>query len=80
MLPVPLIFTSGAASGVNCYAAVLLLGLIGQFVVGKIPILDSLWDIVHTAIRPVVGGAIGAQWDTYRRSRAPVGQLEHLID
>jgi len=59
MLPVPLIFTSGAASGVNCYAAVLLLGLIGQFVVGKIPILDSLWDIVHTAIRPVVGGAIG---------------------
>jgi Domain of unknown function (DUF4126) len=86
MLPVPLIFTSGAASGVNCYAAVLLLGLIGrfghiaaippalekpsvlaaaavlyvgQFVVGKIPVLDSVWDIVHTAIRPVVGGAIG---------------------
>src|ERR1700733_13043466 len=86
MLPVPLIFTSGAASGVNCYAAVLLLGLVGrfghvaaippelekpsvlaaaavlyvgQFVVGKIPVLDSVWDIVHTAIRPVVGGAIG---------------------
>ena len=86
MLPVPLIFTSGAASGVNCYAVVLILGLIGrlghvasipsvlekpsvlaaaavlyvgQFVVGKIPVLDSLWDIVHTAIRPVVGGAIG---------------------
>src|SRR5215469_7876702 len=86
MLPVPLIFTSGLASGVNCYAAVLLLGLIGrfghvaaiprvlerpevlaaaavlyigQFVVGKVPILDSGWDIVHTAIRPIVGGAIG---------------------
>ena len=86
MLPVPLIFTSGVASGVNSYAVVLALGLlgrfghiaaipailerpsvlaaaaglyIGQFVVGKIPMLDSLWDVVHTALRPVVGGAIG---------------------
>jgi hypothetical protein len=86
MLPVSLIFTSGVASGVNSYAAVLILGLlgryghvsaippvlerpevlvaaailfIGQFVVGKIPMLDSAWDIVHTALRPVVGGAIG---------------------
>jgi Domain of unknown function (DUF4126) len=87
MLPVSLIFTSGVASGVNSYAAVLVLGLLGrfghiaaippvlerpsvlaaaavlftgQFVVGKIPMLDSAWDIVHTALRPVVGGAIGA--------------------
>jgi Domain of unknown function (DUF4126) len=86
MLPVPLIFTSGVASGVNCYAVVLVLGLIGrfghvaaippvlekpsvlaaaavlyagQFVAGKIPYLDSAWDVAHTAIRPVVGGAIG---------------------
>jgi Domain of unknown function (DUF4126) len=86
MLPVSLIFTSGVASGVNSYAAVLVLGLlgrfghiaaippvlerpsvlaaaavlyIGQFVVGKVPILDSVWDVVHTAVRPVVGGAIG---------------------
>jgi hypothetical protein len=86
MLPVSLIFTSGAASGVNCYAAELVLGLLGrfghvatipsvlerpsvlaaaavlylgQFVVGKIPVLDSVWDIAHTALRPVVGGAIG---------------------
>jgi len=86
MLPVPLIFTSGVASGVNCYAVVLLLGLIGrfghvasipavlerpgvlaaaavlfggQFVAGKVPYLDSVWDVVHTAVRPVVGGAIG---------------------
>lgn len=85
MLPVPLIFTSGVASGVNCYAVVLVLGLIGrfghvaaippvlekpsvlaaaavlyagQFVAGKIPYLDSVWDVAHTAIRPVVGGAI----------------------
>ena len=86
MLPVSLIFTSGVASGVNGYAAVLVLGLLGrfghiaaippvlerppvlaaaavlyagQFVVGKIPVLDSVWDVVHTALRPVVGGAIG---------------------
>jgi hypothetical protein len=86
MLPVSLIFTSGVASGVNSYAAVLVLGLlgrfghiaaippvlerpsvlaaaailyIGQFVVGKIPMLDSVWDVVHTALRPVAGGAIG---------------------
>jgi hypothetical protein len=81
-----LIFTSGVASGVNSYAAVLVLGLIGrfghvaaipsvlerpsvlaaaavlylgQFVVGKVPALDSVWDIVHTPLRPIVGGAIG---------------------
>jgi len=86
MVPVPLIFTTGVASGVNCYAVVLLLGLLGrfghvlsvppvlerssviaaaavlfagQFVAGKIPAIDSVWDIVHTAIRPVAGGAIG---------------------
>jgi Domain of unknown function (DUF4126) len=85
MLPVPLIFTSGVASGVNCYAVVLLLGLIGryghvasipavlerpsvltaaavlyvgQFVAGKIPFIDSVWDVIHTAVRPIVAGAI----------------------
>jgi Domain of unknown function (DUF4126) len=31
----------------------------GQFVAGKIPMLDSAWDVAHTALRPVVGGAIG---------------------
>jgi Domain of unknown function (DUF4126) len=86
MLPVALIFSSGVASGVNSYLAVLVLGLIGrfghvaaipsvlerpsvlaaaavlyigQFVVGKIPMLDSVWDVVHTPLRPIVGGAIG---------------------
>jgi hypothetical protein len=86
VLPVPLIFSSGVASGVNCYAAVLVLGLlgryghvgsipavlerpnvliaagvlyVGQFIAGKIPIVDSVWDMIHTAIRPIVGGAIG---------------------
>ena len=86
MLPVSLIFTSGVASGVNSYLAVLVLGLLGrfghvaaipavlerpsvlaaaavlyagQFVVGKVPVLDSVWDVVHTPLRPIVGGAIG---------------------
>jgi Domain of unknown function (DUF4126) len=86
MLPVSLIFTSGVASGVNSYAVVLVLGLLGrfghiaaippvlerpsvlaaaavlftgQFVAGKVPVLDSVWDVVHTALRPVVGGAVG---------------------
>jgi Domain of unknown function (DUF4126) len=31
MLPVSLIFTSGVASGVNSYAVVLVLGLLGRF-------------------------------------------------
>src|ERR1700743_1938411 len=31
MLPVSLIFASGVASGVNSYAAVLVLGLLGRF-------------------------------------------------
>jgi hypothetical protein len=84
---IPLIFTSGWASGIDAYAVVLLMGLLGryadmgavppalertdvliaagvlfciQFVVDKIPYLDSASDIVHTVIRPVAGAAIGA--------------------
>lgn len=87
MSAVPLIFTSGWASGINSYAVVLLLGLLGryahmtavpptlertdvlavcavlflgQFVVGKIPYVDSVWDAIHTAVRPVMGAAVGA--------------------
>lgn len=83
---VPWVFTSGWASGVNAYAVVVVLGLLGrfggvdavpvtlqrtdvlviaavlyglEFVVDKIPWLDSTWDAVHTAIRPIVGAAIG---------------------
>ena len=82
----PLVFTSGWASGVNAYATVLLLGLLGrfagvdavpaglertdvliaagvlyvvEFVADKVPVLDSTWDAVHTAIRPTVGAVIG---------------------
>jgi Domain of unknown function (DUF4126) len=84
---IPLIFTSGWASGIDAYAVVLLMGVLGryahmgavpptlertdvliaagvlfciQFVVDKIPYLDSASDIVHTVIRPIAGAAIGA--------------------
>lgn len=30
-----------------------------EFVVDKVPLLDSLWDTVHTVIRPVLGGLTG---------------------
>lgn len=83
---VPWVFTSGWGSGVNAYAVVLVLGVLGryagadvvplalqrtdvlvgaailygmEFVADKIPWLDSMWDAVHTAIRPALGAAIG---------------------
>jgi hypothetical protein len=31
-----------------------------EVVVDKIPYLDSVWDTVHTAIRPAIGAALGA--------------------
>ncbi|WP_408898375.1 DUF4126 domain-containing protein [Nocardioides sp. R1-1] len=30
-----------------------------EFVADKVPYVDSAWDVVSTAIRPVVGGAVG---------------------
>jgi len=84
---IPLIFTSGWASGVNAYAVVLLLGLYERFggadsvppvlgrtdvliaaavlflceaVADKIPYVDSVWDAVHTVIRPIAGATVGA--------------------
>ncbi len=83
----PLVFTSGWASGVNAYAVVLLLGVFGatgisdevpaslqrtdvmvvagilfliEAVSDKIPYVDSLWDSVHTVVRPVAGAVVGA--------------------
>jgi len=82
----PLVFSSGWASGVNAYAVVLLLGLLGrfadvgsvpnaltrtdvlvaasvlyaaEFVADKIPYVDSMWDAVHTVIRPATGATLG---------------------
>jgi Domain of unknown function (DUF4126) len=31
-----------------------------EFVVDKVPLVDSAWDVAHTAIRPAVGAAVGA--------------------
>lgn len=83
----PLVFTSGWASGINAYAVVLLLGLFGatgltdevpeslqrpevliaagvlfacEAVADKIPYVDSVWDTVHTVIRPVSGAVVAA--------------------
>jgi len=83
----PLVFTSGWASGINAYAVVLLLGVFGatgltdevpeslqrpevlvaagvlflcEAVADKIPYVDSMWDAVHTVIRPVSGAVVGA--------------------
>lgn len=87
MSVLPLVFTSGRASGINAYAVVLLLGVMGatgasaevpaslqrtdvlvaaallflcEAVADKIPCVDSAWDVVHTAVRPVAGGVVAA--------------------
>ncbi|MFG2889540.1 DUF4126 domain-containing protein [Streptomyces sp. NPDC048248] len=87
MSVLPLVFTSGWASGINAYAVVLLLGLLGATGVGddvpaalqrpdvlivagllflceavadKVPYVDSVWDAVHTVIRPVSGAVVAA--------------------
>ncbi|MET9608345.1 DUF4126 domain-containing protein [Streptomyces sp. NPDC006512] len=87
MSVLPLVFTSGWASGINAYAVILLLGVFGatglsddvpaslqrtdvliaaavlflcEAVADKIPYVDSLWDSVHTVIRPLAGAVVGA--------------------
>ncbi|MGW1839780.1 DUF4126 domain-containing protein [Streptomyces sp. BBFR2] len=87
MSVLPLVFTSGWASGINAYAVVLLLGLLGaagvtdevpdalqrpdvliaaavlflcEAVADKVPYVDSVWDAVHTVVRPVAGGVVAA--------------------
>ncbi|MET9484553.1 DUF4126 domain-containing protein [Streptomyces sp. NPDC006638] len=87
MSVLPLVFTSGWASGINAYAVVLLFGVFGatgltddvpaplqrtdvliaagllflcEAVADKIPYVDSVWDAVHTVIRPVSGAVVGA--------------------
>ncbi|MEV4612823.1 DUF4126 domain-containing protein [Kitasatospora sp. NPDC049258] len=84
---IPLVFTSGWASGINAYAVVLLLGLFGRFggadsvppvlertdvlvaacllflceaVADKIPYVDTVWDGIHTVIRPAAGATVAA--------------------
>src|SRR6476619_2284872 len=86
MNALPLVFSTGWATGVNCYLVVLVLGVadrVGdltqvpdvlgswsvlavasvlyamEFVADKIPLIDSTWDAVSTAIRPTAGAVIG---------------------
>jgi hypothetical protein len=33
-----------------------------EFVTDKVPYLDNVWDIFHTAIRPAIGGLIGVEF------------------
>jgi hypothetical protein len=80
------VFSTGWASGVNAYATVALLGLLGkagvgevpdsltsdgviaaasvlygiEFVADKIPLVDNVWDAVHTVVRPAIGSLLGA--------------------
>jgi hypothetical protein len=30
-----------------------------EFITDKVPLLDSAWDVLHTAIRPAIGGLLG---------------------
>ncbi|GGV75795.1 hypothetical protein GCM10015535_06490 [Streptomyces gelaticus] len=87
MSVLPLVFTSGWASGINAYAVVLLLGVFGatgltdevpaslqrtdvlvvagvlflcEVVADKIPYVDSVWDSVHTVVRPIAGAVVAA--------------------
>jgi hypothetical protein len=82
---VPMVFSSGWASGVNAYLVVLVFGIadrIGdvesipdtlgrtdvlvvaaalyavEFVMDKIPYVDSTWDLISTITRPAIGTGI----------------------
>ena len=33
-----------------------------EFVTDKVPLLDSAWDLLHTAIRPAIGGLLGVEF------------------
>ena len=39
------------------YGALVLYAI--EFVVDKVPLLDSAWDVLHTVIRPAIASAIG---------------------
>jgi Domain of unknown function (DUF4126) len=30
-----------------------------EFITDKVPLLDSAWDVLHTAIRPAIGSLLG---------------------
>jgi hypothetical protein len=107
----PMTFASGWASGINAYATVFILGLLGRYagtggvpegfmrtdvliimgvlallelIADKIPVVDSIWDVPSTVIRPVAGAVIGAliagaQGDLLTISLAAVGGVTALL-
>lgn len=107
----PMTFASGVASGINAYATVFILGILGRFVgtggipegfqrtdvlivmgilalvefiADKVPVIDSVWDVPSTVIRPIAGAVIGAliagaQGDLLTISLAAVGGVTALI-
>ena len=98
----PTLLSTGWASGVNAYATVALLGILGrlgwgevpdaltedpviagaavmyaiEFVTDKIPLVDNTWDVIHTAVRPAVGGALGVEFASLDGSSELVGGVE----
>ena len=89
---------TGFSSGLNLYATVATLGLLGRFgiihlpaqlqilahpwVLGiavalyvleffadKIPYVDTVWDLIHTFIRPPAAALSSAARTTFKRSR-----------
>jgi hypothetical protein len=57
---------------------VLTLGLyLVEFVVDKVPWLDSIWDVVHTVVRPagaaVLGGLLAGEFTDVSEAAAAVG-------
>jgi len=107
----PMTFAAGFASGLNAYATVFVLGLLGrflgtgsvpagfertdvlilmgvlalvEFVADKVPVVDSVWDLPSTVIRPVAGALIGAliagaQGDLLTIALASVGGVTALL-
>ena len=33
-----------------------------EFVADKVPLVDSVWDLAHTVVRPAIGGALGYEY------------------
>jgi hypothetical protein len=95
----PTLLSTGWASGVNAYATVALLGILGrlgfgdvpepltenpviaaasvmyaiEFVTDKIPYVDNTWDLLHTAIRPAIGSALGIEFADLDAASAVAG-------
>jgi hypothetical protein len=42
-----------------------------EFITDKVPFLDSTWDLLHTAIRPVIGSLIGISFADLDRVTGP---------